>query len=56
MKELYIETINRFMESKQMKDYLMENIDILQGWQIVELVCGARGITWVMKSDQSLQV
>jgi len=42
MKELYIEAINRFMESKQMKDYLLENIDILVGWQIVELVCGAR--------------
>lgn len=42
MKELYIEAINRFMESKQMKEYLVENIDILQKCQILDLICGAR--------------
>lgn len=42
MRDLYIEAINKFMESKQMKEYLVENVDILQKWQILDLICGAR--------------
>ena len=42
MRELYTEAINKFMESKQMKEYLVGIVDELQGWQIVELICGAR--------------
>ena len=42
MRDLYIEAINKFMESTQMKNYLVKNIDILQKWQIIDLICGAR--------------
>lgn len=42
MRDLYIEAINKFMESAQMKSYLVKNVDILQKWQIIDLICGAR--------------
>lgn len=42
MRDLYIDSINKFIESVQMKKYLVENVDILQKWQIIDLICGAR--------------
>ena len=42
MRELYIKTIERYIESKQMRDYLISIVNILQKWQIIELICGAR--------------
>ena len=42
MRELYIKIIKRYIESKQMLDYLISIVDILQKWQIIELICGAR--------------
>ena len=42
MKELYIEAIQKYIESKQMREYLINNADILQKWKIIDLICGAR--------------
>ena len=42
MRELYIKIIKRYIESKQMRDYLVSIVDKLQKWQIIELICGAR--------------
>ena len=42
MQELYIKIIKRYIESKQMRDYLVSVVDKLQKWQIIELICGAR--------------
>ena len=42
MKELIKNVIEEYMESEDMKKYLIENIDILQKWQIIELIGGAR--------------
>ena len=42
MRELYIKIIKRYIESKQMRDYLISIVNILQKWQIIELICGAR--------------
>lgn len=42
MKELYIEAIEKYIKSEQMREYLVKNADILQKWQIIDLICGAR--------------
>lgn len=42
MRELYIKMIERYIESKQMRDYLVSISDKLQKWQVIELICGAR--------------
>ena len=42
MRELYIKIIKRYIESMQMRDYLVSIVDRLQKWQIIELICGAR--------------
>ena len=42
MRELYIKIIKRYVESNQMRDYLVSVVDKLQKWQIIELICGAR--------------
>ena len=42
MRELYIKIIKRYIESNQMRDYLISIVDDLQKRQIIELICGAR--------------
>ena len=42
MRDLYIKIIKRYIESMQMRDYLVSIVDRLQKWQIIELICGAR--------------
>lgn len=42
MRELYIQIITRYIESMQMRDYLVSVVDKLQPWQIIDLICGAR--------------
>lgn len=42
MKEIYTEAIEKYIESKQMREYLVNKADILQKWQIIDLICGAR--------------
>ena len=42
MRELYIKIIKRYIESKQMRDYLISIVGDLQKRQIIELICGAR--------------
>lgn len=42
MRDFYIEVIKKYVESKQMKDYLISVVDELCKWQIIDLICGAR--------------
>lgn len=42
MRSLYIRAIEKYIESEQMKNYLIENVDKLEKWQITDLICGAR--------------
>lgn len=42
MCDFYIEVIKKYVESKQMKDYLIGVVDELCKWQIIDLICGAR--------------
>ena len=42
MRDFYIKIIKRYIESKQMRDYLVSIVDDLQKWQIIDLICGAR--------------
>lgn len=41
MRELYIKAIEKFIESKQMKEYLIENVDNLNKCDIIEMISGA---------------
>ena len=42
MHDLYIKMIDKYIESRDMRDYLKSIVDELSKWQIIDLICGAR--------------
>ena len=45
MRDFYIEVIKKYVESKQMEDYLISVVDELCKWQIIDLICRCRLIS-----------
>lgn len=42
MKNLIFKVIDEYINSKEMCEYLKNNIEHLQKWQIIDIICGAR--------------
>ncbi len=42
MNDLIFKVIDDYIVSKEMREYLKNNIEHLQKWQIINMICGAR--------------